>query len=157
MSKAESWKNKLTESRTGLIEFLAELEPAHWGTIVFSEGNDWTVHTIVGHLIDSEKGMSIHVHKIRKGEETVPEGFDIDRWNAGVKQRVGTPTPDELLAGLKATRAKTLEMMATIKGDEWSLTGRHPSRGVITVEQYYKTMHEHELMHTTDMKQAVEI
>ena len=155
MSKVENWKNKLAESRAGLLDFLAGLEPAHWETIVFSEGNDWTVHTIVGHLIDSEKGMSIHVHKIRKGEETVPEGFDIDRWNAGVKQRVGTPTPGELLAGLKATRAKTLEMMETIKDDEWSLTGRHPSRGVITVEQYYETMYGHELMHTQDMRKVV--
>ena len=138
-----------------MLDFLAGLEPSQWETIVFREGNDWTVHTIVGHLIDSEKGMSIHVHKIRKGAETIPEGFDLERWNAGVKQRVGTPMPDELLASLKATRTKALEIMATLKDDEWALTGRHPSRGVITVEQYYETMYGHELMHTNDMKQVL--
>ncbi|MEZ4663281.1 MAG: hypothetical protein R2911_37525 [Caldilineaceae bacterium] len=32
---------------------------------------------------------------------------------------------------------------------------RHPSRGVITVEQYYETMYGHELMHGADIRQAV--
>jgi hypothetical protein len=113
------------------------------------------VATAVAHLIDSERGLSIQVHKIRKGEETVPEGFDIHRWNAGVKKRMGDLDPAQLLAALETTRTKTLEVMQTLKDEDWARTGRNPTRGMITIEQYYETMAGHELQHTTDLKRAL--
>jgi uncharacterized protein (TIGR03083 family) len=153
--KKETWQHKLAQSRQALLTLLNSLEPAQWDAVVFSENEPWTVATAVSHLIDSERGMSIQVHKIRKGEPTVPEGFDLVRWNAGVKKRIGSLSPAELLSALDATRAKTLEVMASLNEEEWALTGRHPSRGVITIEQYYETITGHEQMHGQDIKQAL--
>jgi len=153
--KKTAWKQKLAQARMALRMILTSLKPEEWETTVFSEGDPWTVSTIVSHLIDSERGMSIHVHKIRKGEETIPEGFDLQRWNAGVKKRMGSVTAEELLARLAETRAKTLEVMDTLNDEEWALTGRHPSRGVITIEQYYETIYGHELLHTQNIKTAL--
>lgn len=149
------WQQKLAESRTSLFTLLNGLSPAQWTQPVFTEGDTWTVTTVVSHLLDSEKGMSIQIHKTRKGEETIPEGFDIQRWNAGVQKRVGDLSPAELLAALESTRAKTLEVMNSLKDEDWSRTGRHPARGVITIDQYYETIHAHELMHAEDMKRAL--
>jgi uncharacterized protein (TIGR03083 family) len=149
------WQQKLVESRTALLALLNSLSPAQWTQPVFSEGDTWTVTTVVSHLLDSEKGMSIQIHKTRKGEETIPEGFDINRWNAGVQKRVGDLSPAELLAALETTRAKTIDVMNSLKDEDWSRTGRHPSRGVITIEQYYETIYGHELMHAEDMKRAL--
>jgi len=153
--KKTLWQTKLAESRTALLAVLNALTAEQWPAPVFSEGDTWTVKTVVSHLLDSERGMSIQVHKIRKGEETVPANFDLERWNAGVQKRVGDITPDELIANLKATRAKTLEVLNSLNDTEWSLTGRHPSRGIITVEQYYETIHGHELTHTADIARAL--
>ena len=155
IKKVQHWQEKLTESRTELRRVLAALTPAHWTHPVFSEGETWTVKTVVGHLIDTERGMSIHVHKTRKGEPTLPENFDLDRWNAGIHERMGERSAEELLAGLEATREKTLSVLASIREDEWDLTGRHPSRGVITIEQYYETIHVHELSHARDINRAL--
>lgn len=155
MNRTEQWTAALAEARAALLETLNRLTPEQWETVVFGEGDQWTVGTIVGHLIDSERGMSIHVHKIRKGEETLPAGFDLERWNAGVKQRVGSPTPAELLAGLEAVRARTLQGLASLGEEEWALTGRHPSRGLITIEQYYETIAGHERMHLEHIKNAL--
>ncbi len=155
MDRKAYWTQKLAESRAALQEVLNSLTPEQWQTPVFSEGDVWTVATVVGHLVENERGMSIHVHKIRKGEPTVPEGFDLERWNAGVKERMGEPTPQELLAAMEQTRARTLAVMESLQEEEWALTGRHPSRGVITVEQYYETMHLHELAHTEDIRRAL--
>jgi hypothetical protein len=99
--------------------------------------------------------MSIQIHKTRKGEPTVPEGFDINRWNAGVKKRIGDLSPAELLATLDSTRAKTLEGLASLQDAEWALTGRHPARGIITIEQYYETIAAHDRAHAQDIKQAL--
>ena len=149
------WQTNLAESRAALSALLNGLTAEQWAAPVFSEGDTWTVKTVVSHLLDSERGMSIQVHKIRKGEETVPENFDLARWNAGVQKRVGDVTPTELIANLEATRAKTLEVMNSLRDEEWTRSGRHPARGIITIEQYYETIHGHELGHTADIAKAL--
>jgi hypothetical protein len=153
--KKTELKQKLTQTRTELESLLASLIPEQWHVPVISEGDTWTVRDIVAHLVENERGMSIHVHKIRQGKETVPESFDLTRWNAGLKGRMGNPTPAELLEALAQTRAKTLSVLESIGPEEWSLTGRHPSRGPITIEQYYETMADHDAGHTNDIKKAL--
>ncbi len=148
-------QQQLAASRAALLALLESLQPAQWEVTVFSEGDPWTVRTLIGHLNESERGMSIQIHKTRKGVETIPPDFDLARWNAGVKQRIGTPSPDELIDSLAITRAKTLEMLDTLTADDWARVGRHPSRGLITIQQYYETIHGHELTHTADIKRAL--
>jgi uncharacterized protein (TIGR03083 family) len=151
----QHWQTQLSASRQHLLAVLNTLTPEQWQTPVYSHGDTWTVVTVVTHLIDSERGMSIQVHRARKGEETLPEGFDLNRWNAGVKKRLGEPSPQELLSLLETTRAKTLEVMATLNDEDWTRTGRHASRGVITVEQYYETIAGHEVQHADDIRNAL--
>lgn len=153
--KKAHWCAKLNESRTALNEFVATLGDDDWQTVVFSEGAEWTVHTIMTHLTESEGGMSVQVHKTRKGQETIPDGFDLDRWNAGVQKRMGDPTSAELMAMMAQTRAKTLEVMESLADEDWGKVGRHPSRGPITIEQYYETIYMHEMTHVEDAKKAL--
>jgi len=154
-NRSAYWQEKLADSRAALLTLLSGLTEEEWQKPVFSEGDRWTVQTVVSHLIDGERGMSIQVHKIRKGEKTIPDDFDLNRWNASVQKRVGDLPPAELLAGLAATRARTVEAMQTLQENEWVLTGRHPARGMITIEQYYETIHGHELSHTADLQKAL--
>jgi hypothetical protein len=153
--KKTELKQKLAQARTDLQNLLASLNEEEWHTSVISEGDTWTVLDIVAHLVENERGMSIHVHKIRQGKETVPEGFDLNQWNAGLKDRRGSPTPADLLQSLAQTRARTLEGLEAIQDTEWNLTGRHPSRGIITIEQYYETIAIHDAGHTNDIKKAL--
>ncbi len=149
------WQQKMNESRTALFELLNSLAPEQWQTTVFAEGDKWTVATVLAHLVESERGMSIHVHKIRKGEATIADDFDLNRWNAGLTRRTGDVAPQELMANAVATRAKTLEVMDSLDESEWELTGRHPSRGQISITQYYETIHAHEVAHLRDIGKAL--
>jgi hypothetical protein len=153
--KKNMLKQKLSQARTELENLLSSLTPDQWHTPIISEGDTWTVLDIVAHLVENERGMSIHVHKIRQGKETVPEGFDLTQWNAGLKGRMGSPTPADLRQNLAQTRAKTLEVLDSIQDAEWELIGRHPARGTITIEQYYETMAGHDRQHTNDIKKAL--
>ena len=155
VDRKTEWQQKLAASRAALLALLTSLQPEQWTQPVFTEGDTWTVTTVVSHLLDSERGMSIQIHKTRKGEETIPEGFDINRWNASVQKRVGNLSSAELIAGLEATRAKTLDVMNSLQDEDWGRTGRHPTRGLITIEQYYETIYGHELSHAADMKRAL--
>lgn len=153
-NKKTQWRQQLATSRQHLLRVLDQLSPEQWQTVVYSEGNTWSVRDIVSHLVDSENGMSIHIYKIRKGRETVPENFDLNRWNAGVKKRTGDISNSELRQQLDSVRAKLLEGLDTLQDHEWALTGRHPFRGVITIEQYYQTISGHESTHAADIEKA---
>lgn len=156
MTKTEQWQQQLTQSRQALLEAIDGLSAEQWATPVYGEGQDWTVQDVVSHLVDSESGMSIHIYKIRKGRETIPADFNLNQWNAGVRERTGPASPEELHQRLDATRTRLLESLATITDDEWQLTGRHPLRGIITIEQYFETIADHERLHTDHIRQAVQ-
>ncbi len=153
--KKAHWKQKLAQSRMQLRTLLMSLSEEQWKMPIYSEENTWTAADIAAHLIDTERGMSIQIHKTRQGKETVPEGFDVDKWNAGLSKRMGSLTPQELLQGLAQTRAKTLEVMDTLTGEDWNKVGRHPSQGMITIEQYYETIAKHETLHAEDIRGKV--
>ena len=148
-------EQQIIQSRNELKQLLASLSEEQWQTPIISENQTWTMTDIVAHLLENEIGMSIHVHKIRQGRETVPEGFELDEWNAGLKKRMGNPGREELLEKLDQARAKTLEVLRSIKDDEWNLQGRHPLHGIISIEQYYETMAGHDRWHAGDIKRAL--
>ena len=155
MDKKTYWQQQLAQSRAALNELLDSLSEEQWQTPVYGEGQNWTVQDMVAHLVESETGMSIHIHKIRKGRETLPKGFNLDTWNAGLTDRSGNTTPAELRQKLGPVRERTLQGMETLSDEEWSLTGQHATRGTITIEQYYETISGHETSHTNDIKRAI--
>ena len=154
--KKAEWQKKLSLAREDLLGLLEGLSLEAWQVPVYSEGDTWTVAHLVAHLIDSERGMSIHIHKIRQGQKTIPADFDLERWNAGLKKRMGEDLPpSQLLEKLSLVRERTLDEMEKLEPQEWTLTGRHPQRGIITIEQYYETIYGHELMHKQDIQTAL--
>lgn len=153
--KKSQIKEDLAQAKAELTELLNSLTEEQWQTTIFSEGDSWTVRDVVAHLVDAEPGLSIHIHKIQRGKETIPENFNIDKWNAGVKERMAGRTPAELLQGLDEVRAKTLEKLETVQDDEWQLTGRHPTAGVQTIEQYYGIISNHQRQHAADIKRGL--
>jgi len=46
-------------------------------------------------------------------------------------------------------------VMDSLEDGEWALTGRHASRGEITIDQYYETIHAHEVGHLGDIRVAL--
>lgn len=156
VDKQAEYSEKLTQARTELLNLLNSLSEEQLHTPVISEGQTWTPLDLVAHILENERGMSIHVHKIRNGRETIPEGFDLEQWNAGLKERAGTLPPlKEMLNELAQIRAKTLEVMGSLDDEEWGLQGRHPNQGMITIEQYYETMAGHDIWHANDIKNGL--
>jgi len=156
MTQKEILKQKLVDSKKQLTTYLATLSEEQWDVEVYSENNHWTVKDIVAHLVEAETGLSIQVYKIRKDRESVPEGFDLDRWNAGTKERMGHLTPAELLAKYDEARLQTLEKLETVEPHEWAKQGRHPSFEGLTVAQYYEIIANHVINHLADIQRVLE-
>ncbi|MEM7346359.1 MAG: DinB family protein [Chloroflexota bacterium] len=154
-NKQQQYEQQITEARAKLETFLNGLSDEEWETFIFSEEQNWRVGDIVSHLVENERAMSIHIYRIRQGRETVPTDFDIDQWNEGLRERMGTPSRAELMEGLKTVRVRTLEGLAQVEDGDWELEGHHPLRQKITVAQYYETIAFHDLSHMEDIKKAL--
>ena len=157
IDKRALYKQKITEARAGLESLLSSLTDEQQHLPIISEGQTWTALDIAAHVLENERAMSIHVHKIRQGKGTVPEDFDLEEWNAGLKDRAEVQSMPQLLEELKQSRIKTLEVLESINDDEWALQGRHPLRGMITIEQYYETIAGHDTWHIKDIKKALDL
>ncbi|MEM7125764.1 MAG: DinB family protein [Chloroflexota bacterium] len=155
--KTQLWKSKLAESQNELLTLIESLTPEQWDVTVFSEGAQWSVLSTLRHLAESERGMSIQIHKIRKGGPTIPENFDLNRWNAGTDKRMAEFSANEIVATLQATRTKTIEVMESLQDEDWSKEGRHPSQEIYSIEQYYGIIHGHQLAHAQDIRNALGI
>lgn len=154
--KAKQWKEKLEESQQQLMRLVESLTPEQWNVQVFSEGAQWSVLSTLRHLAESERGMSIQIHKIRKGEPTVPEGFDLERWNSGTDKRMADISRENIVDLLRTTRARTIEVMESLKDEDWSKEGRHPGYGMSSIETYYSIIHGHQLTHVQDIRNALQ-
>jgi hypothetical protein len=148
-------EQEIKQARDDLKQLLSSLTESEWHTVVISEGQDWTVLDLVGHLAENERGMSIHIHKIRTGRETIPPDFDLEQWNAGLKERlVAAPIADPL-AMLDQVRERTLQVLHDLNEPDFTLMGRHPSRGLITIKQYYDTIAAHDIDHAGDIRRGL--
>lgn len=155
-AKKDYLRQQLAQSRLQLRTLLNGLSPAQWQLPVYGEGEGWTVRDVVTHLVDAEYGMTAQIERIRQGVPTIPEDFDLDRWNKRTVAKMADKTPQELLQSLAQNRAKLLEMLDSIRDDEWEKQGRHPSLRILTIEQYIQTIAGHEAKHAADIGQAVE-
>lgn len=143
--------------REDVLDFLGGLSDTEWETPVQSEGERWTVRDIVSHLADTEMSQAALVRAVVAGLDTIPDDFDIDRWNRGRVRRMADRTPAELITGLAAGRTTLLDLLAELTEDDLARTGRHPAVGeAVTVDRFLELMAWHEGAHLTEMRSGLE-
>jgi uncharacterized protein (TIGR03083 family) len=154
-TKKEQLRHELDRARHELATLLASLQPDQWQLPVYGEGENWTVHNVVSHLVDGEFGMTVQIERIRRGEPTVPEDFDLDRWNKRAVAKMAEKKPEELRQALDNNRSRLLKALETVEENEWGLKGRHSSLRVLSIEQYFYLIASHEARHTADIARMV--
>ncbi len=155
IEKKMKWKVKLTQTSAEFETLLLSLSEEQLHTPVISEGNTWTPLDIVAHLLENERALSIHVHKIRQKKAPLPEDFDLETWNAGLTERAKPLPLSVLLEKMAETRSRTLEELDTLEEREFYIIGHHPLRGLISIEQYFETIVFHIIWHSDDIKKGL--
>lgn len=143
-----------------MMALLESLTDAQWEADVFTEGEQWTVNDVVRHLLDAETGMGWQVGRIKAGTGAgVPDDFDIDRWNARTvrKAKEAPKSSAELLAGLNDAHAETLALLDTMEEADWRKEGRQAMMGVIDIEQWFRVISGHKMMHAKDIRTALNL
>jgi len=123
---------------------------------VYSHGEErWSVRDLVSHLADAEKGLLGQVQRLVQGATTVPDGFDLARWNRGaVRKRASLPFAD-LLEELLTTHHAVLRFVDEVGEDQLDLRGRAGSGETLSAEGFLRRIADHRRAHVLDLARAL--
>jgi hypothetical protein len=149
-------KRDLADGRARLNHVLDNVGD-RWDTQVYSDGAAWTVRQLGIHLVVTDKGHNNMVQAIARGENTIPEDFDLDRFNKRSVEKRAEMTPEEIRAGLKATEAERSAWLDTIDDATLDKEGRHGSMRILTVEGILGVVASHDRDHANDIARVLGI
>ncbi len=149
-------KQDLTDARQYLNHVLDQVGD-RWDAPVYAEDTAWTVKQLLIHLMVSDKGHNNMVMAIARGENTIPEDFDLERFNRRSVEKRADITADEARAALAQTAAERDAWLDTIDGATLLKQGRHGSMRILSIEQILGVVAGHDRTHANDIARALGI
>lgn len=134
------------------VEFFASLTAEQWSSTVYTEGETWTIRSVLAHYVTAERGFLRIFAEILAGGSGVADDFDINRYNASQQKKNLQVTPGELLEQFKLVRSRMTELVASMSEADLAREGRHPFLGQTTLAEMIKMVYRHNQIHIRDMR-----
>lgn len=154
--KVAAYLHKLVEARA-FLEHVLDQVGSRWETPVYSEGANWTVRQIAIHLAVSDKGHNNMMAAIAQGENTIPEDFDLERFNRRSVEKRAEMSPDEVRQSLRATAAERIAWLDMHDDTVLEKKGRHGSMQILSIAEILDVIAGHDRTHARDIAEALEI
>ena len=107
-------RKRLAAAQSEMDSVFAQAE-GHWETPVYADGAAWNVRQVAIHLADAERGLFGQMQSIvETGVSTVPDDFDVDRYNRRSVEKREAQTGPEALAAQAASRADLIAWLDTL-------------------------------------------
>ncbi len=145
----------LIHTREHLLEIIGQLQPEDWEKVVQSSEGGWTVKQALLHLATSETGQIGTGKAIANGQPTVPDDFDLNRYNNRQVEKNKDKQPAEILFGMAESRQKLLTFLEEVPDEALDKRGKHARGDVISLEQLFYRIGEHEADHAAEIKRAL--
>ena len=111
----------------------------------------WSAREITHHLADSESMAYVRLRRLIAEDEPVIQGYDEPEW----ARRLHYDRPIESsLAVLKAVRAASAALLASLTPAEWERTGTHTESGSYSVDRWLEIYAEHSHEHADQIRRA---
>jgi hypothetical protein len=155
--RAQSLHSYLTDAHSETWKVLMGLRAEDLEVPLYMQAEPgWKVRDAVAHLADAEHGLLGQVRRLVAGQQTVPEDFDLNRWNRGAVRRRAGRSLEDLLEELRTGHEAALAFLATVPEESFDRVGRHGSGEWLTVEAYFRRMADHRREHVGDITRALE-
>jgi hypothetical protein len=148
-------RDHLAATREALLKLVGQMQPEDWDKPVQAEDGKWTVKQVMLHLATSEAGQIKTGQAIAADQPTVPDDFDLNRYNNRQVEKNQGKTPPEILFGMAESRQKLLAFLDEVGEADLDKRGRHGRGDVISLEQLFHRIGEHEAEHTELIRQAL--
>lgn len=149
-------QKRLRDEGDKLLAVFETLSPAQWQTIIYTDGMVWTIKDLLAHQISAEREFQYYGCDILDGGQGAPEGFVINDFNNAAVAQLTARDVMTLIADLRATRQTTIDLVASIDEDEFALQGRHPFFGQMTIEDMFKLIYRHNMLHLRDLRRVLD-
>lgn len=135
---------------------LRALQEHSYGEVVYHEDEQmWQVKDVIAHLADSERGLLGQVTRLLAGEQTVPEDFDLNRWNRSAVRKTANNPVSDLLDQISEAYQELLQVLSGLEDDALDKVGRHSSGRMLTVEAFFRRVLSHRSEHVADIRKAL--
>lgn len=154
-----STDNRRTELRAFVTAHHAESWPIlekiqgedHNKIVYETDDNQWSVQNVVSHLADAETGMLGQARRASQGQMTVPEDFDLERWNRSVARKSERNTIAGFREIISNTYKEILEFLDGLDDQTMDIEGRHSSGDILTIDGFMRRIASHRLEHAQDI------
>lgn len=155
-TRKDALRRQVTADHAVSLAILKAFTPDQWSHPVPSdEGAAWTARDVLAHLAISETGQLGQITRCLAGEVTVPDDFDLNRFNRGSVKKRADKTPAELIAEIEAGHAQVLAQLDRTPEADLDKTGRHARGDTLTIEHFFQRITDHRLAHARELQRAV--
>jgi len=154
--KCKKLIEKLISSGRKTNDFFQIVKGDDWYQQVYSEGANWSVHHILAHFVASEAAIARLVEFVLRGNEGVPEDFNIDAYNEREVSCFSKLPNDMVLQRFMERRGETIQLVMDLDDADLAVEGRHPWLGIVPVEQMIKLMYRHNQIHQRDIRKTLD-
>jgi hypothetical protein len=144
----------LIRTREELLDVIGQMGTADWERPVQAAEGGWTLRQVLLHLATSESGQLAAGKAIAAGQPTVPDDFDLNRYNNRQIEKNQARQPPEILFAMAESRQKLLAFLDDVSAKDLDKRGKHGRGDVISLEQLFYRIGEHEAEHTAEIKRA---
>ena len=138
------------------LAILRRLTPEQWGLPVPSdEGAEWKARDVLAHLATSEGGQLGQITRLLDGKETVPDDFDLARYNRRSVEKKAAQSVPELLAIIERDHEEVLKALDAVDEANFDKSGRHARGDTITVERFFRRITSHRRRHSEELAAAL--
>ncbi len=148
-------RDYLIHTREQLLEVIGQMETADWERPVQAVEGGWKVKQVLLHLATSESGQIKLGKAIAAGQPTVPDDFDLNRYNRRQIEKNQDKQPPEILFGMADSRQTLLVFLDEVIAEDLDKRGKHGRGDVISLEQLFYRIGEHEAEHRAEIVKAL--
>lgn len=154
--RKEKLRAVIAADHAASMTIFRSLSEADWQASVPSEEDaPWTARDVLAHLAVSEGGQLGQITRCLEGGITVPDDFDLARFNRRSVQKQADKSVADLLAQIERDHAEVLRTLDAVPEGELDKTGRHARGDVLSVEQFFHRITEHRRQHAEELQRAI--
>ncbi len=153
MADIDRLTQKITTARDRLLDTIEELTAEQ---MTRSPNEGWSIREILHHLAIGEEANVELAERALAGNPVAMDDFDMDAWNIEqVSQRAHRPAA-EAIEELHRVREKTLTTLQSLSDENLAATLDHPGWGEMTIEQLFRALGTHDLLHRRDILKRID-
>jgi len=157
MPQPELIQKRLRDEGDKLLALFAGLTPAQWQTVVYIDSMTWTIKDVLAHQIAAEREFQFYGRDVLNGGRGAPEDFVINEFNDRSVAAQADRTAAQLIEDFRSVRKDSIEFVTLIRADQFAWEGWHPFFGKMTLEDLFKLIYRHNMMHLRDIRHVLGI